>query len=658
MVSSPDLCSHHVREDDREWRWGRTAACAVAAVALIACSVLSSITSVVLDERTAMQLAEGANSIQRERIAFGGTRAEAAIPQFNMDQLAAAHVPAGREARQQTAILARVPGKHTGPVWPGLADFEAHEAKAEAASAAAAQQAAAKQLKAAKSDSRSTQSLEWNPNCPCRGGCPCPGHGHGSNIVRTAPAEISSEPKSELQRGLELGMALGLKIGLKAGLEEKGLNSPTRKTTQALNRTHPPASSSKQTVSNGVAAVVPDAARSLVQDVEHKYTLAEHAKEEVEGWEAQQKAKSKSTALHPATALAQPAMAPLMTGEAEDKYVQDIEKRLAAEEKESPTATAHAVSETALMKKVDSDLHDMHDGKTTNPSNSANLPWPFKRSHPTPYPEPKPGEFSGHPISPKAVATEQIKGMTATGKARYLDSLAAKQASHSADLDVITQDSFGLDKKAIGKERLLSAFERKAKAQATHDVRSIAAPFANAAQATADFDERAKSLEHKMDDASPQPTLAANPWLAEAVKAVHDIHIQIPRTVQQTVDDSAWKGQTDMAHREMDAAKRALAAVEGATSSVATLAGTQKGDAEAGDVQGHTVAADAEALGFKGPLAFAAHLRGSPLSLSLSLSLFLSLSLSRSLSLCINTHLVIFPYTTSLNFISCYTLLL
>ena len=44
----------------------------------------------------------------------------------------------------------------------------------------------AKGPQAAASQKRTQQSLEWNPNCPCRGGCPCPGHGHGSNVVSDA----------------------------------------------------------------------------------------------------------------------------------------------------------------------------------------------------------------------------------------------------------------------------------------------------------------------------------------------------------------------------------------------------------------------------------------------------------------------------------------
>ena len=44
----------------------------------------------------------------------------------------------------------------------------------------------AKSPQAAASQKRTQQSLEWNPNCPCRGGCPCPGHGHGSNVVSDA----------------------------------------------------------------------------------------------------------------------------------------------------------------------------------------------------------------------------------------------------------------------------------------------------------------------------------------------------------------------------------------------------------------------------------------------------------------------------------------
>jgi len=97
---------------------------------------------------------------------------------------------------------------------------------------------------------------------------------------------------------------------------------------------------------------------------------------------------------------------------------------------------------------------------------------------------------------------------------------------------------------------------------------------AKAALATADFDKRAKSLKTQVDDAT-NPLHVANPWLAQAIKAVHDVNLKIPRTMQQKTDDMAWKGQTDKAHREIETAKRALASVEGASTSVSTLAATQ-----------------------------------------------------------------------------------
>jgi hypothetical protein len=45
------------------------------------------------------------------------------------------------------------------------------------------------------------QALDWDPHCPCRGGCPCPAHGHGDNIV--APAHEEGAASGEFKQGLE-----------------------------------------------------------------------------------------------------------------------------------------------------------------------------------------------------------------------------------------------------------------------------------------------------------------------------------------------------------------------------------------------------------------------------------------------------------------------
>ena len=41
------------------------------------------------------------------------------------------------------------------------------------------------------------QSLEWDPHCPCRGGCPCPAHGHGSNAVEEEEQRVKEAMKAE-----------------------------------------------------------------------------------------------------------------------------------------------------------------------------------------------------------------------------------------------------------------------------------------------------------------------------------------------------------------------------------------------------------------------------------------------------------------------------
>ena len=154
-----------------------------------------------LDEAAALRLAEegegeaaGENRLPRnaalkQSLAVRGARSALAMAQAYFGGVPAA-------SAQQ---LAQLPGASAEPVWPGLSDFSKHEAKLRAAERDWKSMMARKI--AAGAPHPHPQALEWDPNCPCRGGCPCPAHGHGDNIV--APAHEEGAASGEFKQGLE-----------------------------------------------------------------------------------------------------------------------------------------------------------------------------------------------------------------------------------------------------------------------------------------------------------------------------------------------------------------------------------------------------------------------------------------------------------------------
>jgi hypothetical protein len=586
-------------------RWRRPAAVAGAAAALAACCAVLLLAAprapaaASLDEAAALRLAEdGLRRAATHTEALAAARARARAPRESPLAMAAAYFgsapgPAGLPAGRSQ--LAQVPDASRGaPVWPGFADFERHEEKMQVADI--------------RSREPHPQALEWNPNCPCRGGCPCPGHGHGSNAVAQAPQKRAAA-SGELQKGLQEGIALGLRIGLKAGLTEASLRGP-----EAV---QPPAASG--TARARAAAGGASAERRFVEKVQRKYETAEHALHEVQEWVVRHKDEEGAATSRKAGAQRQHRAVPaeqqqqqqqqVLSGKAEDKYIKNVEKRFRAEEKTLQPSLATAkddekrtvselkpVSEAAAMAKVQADLKNLDsiaDGKASHHSSVSNLPWPFTRSHETPYPEPKDGEYRSSPPMPgKAGSSGAVAGagrqarpakVTSSEHQHMLDVRAANQASHAADVDAITREKpFGSFKKAEAHAHLSAkavALERRARAEASHsaDVQAIAKPFSAATLAhdTADFDARGKRLKSQLEGAEgAQARLhehVADPWLAKVAEALHDASVHPPRTLQQKAADAAWQEKSDEVARQMQAAKGALAAVDEAARSPADV---------------------------------------------------------------------------------------
>ena len=347
-----------------------------------------------LDERTALRLAEGRGVNQvAEKIAWGGTRAELALPGEHVPQLLAAnaaredlakaeaagkfqkleeHRPrrgalaqahedpdidttaaigwlarvkplSPRAADAQTSAMAMAkaffrnsPGdfgraslnvaempddgaEEGAPVWPGYADFKRHEEALRGITPTK------KFLSVPRTDT---------PQCPCRGGCPCPAHGHGGNMVKG----VEESKARVLKRGIEEGLALGLRIGVKVGRDEELL---TQEST-AHRKVQP------------VKILSPKSEERWVNKVESRW--------------------NRNTARNP-SASSRGALA-------------------------SDAERASPVQESYEMAKVQSDLKKAatggHEWQPSQPASSGNLPWPFKPALPTPYPAPKGGEFRGH----------------------------------------------------------------------------------------------------------------------------------------------------------------------------------------------------------------------------------------------------------------------
>ena len=300
------------------------------------------------------------------------------------------------------------------------------------------------------------------PSCPCRGGCPCPAHGHGDN-ARTVEEE-----------GMREGMAMGFKMGVEA---------------------------------------------------------AEHA----------------------LSAQSRPVM---LTGKAEDKYIEGIEKRFATEDADEQWARKAPAARTGKRA--------AGTGKTTQPTSSANLPWAFKRELPAPdNPDFDTGEFQnpmpvpGEPGAGKGAGARARQNSVAVQEARVLKDLtrtanmrkaaAARAASHDSEIAVITQpgDPHGFytgDKKAAAQQHLA---EKKA-AEAAHstDVSAIM---------TRDFDTHARALAQLRDSRHP----GADSWMSRVIAAVNaGKHAPMSRTIQQRERDTDWKARTEKAHKLLASAEQ------------------------------------------------------------------------------------------------------
>jgi len=586
-----DLCSpqsRSVRAEAEAAARRRLSGAVLAAVVLAACcAVLLSAQRgpafSSLDEAAALRLAEegegeaaGENRLPRnaalkQSLAVRGARSALAMAQAYFGGVPAA-------SAQQ---LAQLPGASAEPVWPGLRDFRKHEAKLRAAERDWKSMMARKI--AAGAPHPHPQALEWDPNCPCRGGCPCPAHGHGDNVV--APAQEEGAASGEFKQGLEEGIALGVKIGLKEGLTEA-----TDLKGELI----------RKEAAHIMAAGGASVERRFVEKVQGKYEKAEHALREVQAWETgpgdsegavpkralARKAGAQGQRKAPTAPVKQPQV---LSGKAEDKYIKNVEKRFLAEEKTlkpsvaaqnevKRAAIAHqpvsAAADTAKIKRDLKMLDEIAGGKISQPSSNSNLPWPFKRTFETPYPEPKDGEYRGHPAGTPSMpgtaggsgavagAGQQHllpMGMTAIDHQHMLDAIAKKRASHDQDVDAITDDSpFGSLKKAEAHSHLSS----KAAALAhSADVEAIAKPSADAlARATADFEMRGKRLKSLLESGKGQLHYK-DPWLAKRILAVHDESVHIPRTLHQKAVDEDWQKKSDEVARQMQAAKGALASV-------------------------------------------------------------------------------------------------
>jgi hypothetical protein len=537
-----------------------------------------------LDEAAALRLAENALKA-RDGVTAGEDRLprDAALKQsLAVRGARSALAMAQAYFGGMPAASAQQPGASAEPVWPGLSDFRKHETKLRASERDWKSMLARKI--AAGAPHPHPQALEWDPHCPCRGGCPCPAHGHGDNVVALAQEEGAAS--GEYKQGLEEGIALGVKIGLKEGLTEA---------------TDIKGELIRKEAAHIMAAGGASVERRFVEKVQRKYEKAENALHEVQAWEAgpsdsegavltralAREAGAQAQHKAPPAPVKQPQV---LSRKAEDKYIKNVEKRFLGEEKTlkpsvatqdevKRAATAHqpvsAAADTTKIKRDLKMLDEIAGGKISQPSSNSNLPWPFKRTFETPYPEPKDGEYRGDPAGTpsmpgKAGGSGAVAGagqqhalpvgMTTSDHQHMLDAIAAKRASHDQDVDAITDDSpFGSLKKA----EALSHLSSKASALASHSavVEVIAKPSADAlARATADFEMRGKRLKSLLESGKGQLHYK-NPWLAKRILAVHDESVHIPRTLHQKAVDEDWQEKSDEVARQMQAAKGALASV-------------------------------------------------------------------------------------------------
>ena len=110
-----------------------------------------------------------------------------------------------------------VPKPGAVPVWPGYADFERHEEALRGAAPKQSPRQVEALGRAAPKQSLNVPRTD-TPQCPCRGGCPCPAHGHGGNVVDDATSNLKA---TELKEGVKEGLKMGLKIGIKLGRDEE-----------------------------------------------------------------------------------------------------------------------------------------------------------------------------------------------------------------------------------------------------------------------------------------------------------------------------------------------------------------------------------------------------------------------------------------------------